>query len=487
MSTNEVNINDERSVRLKKLQDLQELNINSYPSKTSRTNALVEALNAKEGNKFVCVGRIMMKREIGKLTFIQIEDESARMQVVFKQDNLEKENYKLFVKKADVGDIIEVSGNFFVTKTGEKSILANNWKMLSKSLLPLPDKFHGLQDEETKFRKRYLDLIMNSDSKELFRRKSKFWSAIREFLVNEGFLEVETPVLETTTGGAEASPFVTHHDALDMDVYLRISMGELWQKRLMVGGFEKTFEIGRQFRNEGMSREHLQDYTQMEYYWAYKNYEDNMEMVEKMIKFVAEKTWGTLKFNLKDFGEIDLGQKWERLDYVSAIKEKLDIDVLTSSEDDLKKRLNEMGSKYENNAQKGRLIDLIWKQIRKQYKGPLFLVNHPVEVSALAKRKEDNLELTERFQIIVAGSELGNGYSELNDPIDQKERFQKQLKMREGGDEEAHMYDADFIEALEHAMPPTTGFGISERFFAFFEDKPVRDCVLFPLMKPEQE
>ena len=234
MSTNEVNINDERSVRLKKLQDLQELNINSYPSKTSRTNALVEALNAKEGNKFVCVGRIMMKREIGKLTFIQIEDESARMQVVFKQDNLEKENYKLFVKKADVGDIIEVSGNFFVTKTEEKSILANNWKMLSKSLLPLPDKFHGLQDEETKFRKRYLDLIMNSDSKELFRRKSKFWSAIREFLVNEGFLEVETPVLETTTGGAEASPFVTHHDALDMDVYLRISMGELWQKRLMV-------------------------------------------------------------------------------------------------------------------------------------------------------------------------------------------------------------------------------------------------------------
>ncbi|MCF6276528.1 MAG: lysine--tRNA ligase [Candidatus Magasanikbacteria bacterium] len=487
MNTNEVNINDERSVRLKKLQDLQELNINSYPAKTDRTNTLSEVLLGKEDDKFVCVGRIMMKREIGKLTFIQIEDESARMQMVFKQDNLGKENYKLFVKKVDIGDIIEVSGDFFITKTEEKSLLVSNWKMLSKSLLPLPDKFHGLQNEEIKFRKRYLDLIMNKESKELFRRKSTFWSAIREFLVNEGFLEVETPVLETTTGGAEASPFSTHHNALDIDVFLRISMGELWQKRLMVGGFEKTFEIGRQFRNEGISREHLQDYTQMEFYWAYKNYEDNMEMTERMIKFVAKKTWGTLKFNLKEFGEIDLGEKWKRLDYVSAIKEKLDIDILTSSEDDLKKKLDELGVKYENTAQKGRLIDLVWKQIRKQYKGPLFLVNHPVQVSALAKRKEDDRELTERFQIIVAGSELGNGYSELNDPIDQKERFKKQLEMREGGDDEAHMYDADFIEALEHGMPPTTGFGLSERFFAFFEDKPVRDCVLFPLMKPEQE
>jgi lysyl-tRNA synthetase class 2 len=488
MTENSVNINDERSVRIQKLHDLQAENINAYPSSTERNTTLGKALQVKEGTELVCAGRIMMKREIGKLTFVQLEDESARMQMVFKQDNLNKENYKRFIKKIDIGDIIEVVGERFVTKTGENSILVQNWKLLSKSLLPLPDKFHGLQDEEMRFRKRYLDLIMNPEIRELFIRKSKFWASMREFLVNEGFLEVETPVLESATGGAEANPFATHHNALDIDVYLRISMGELWQKRLMVGGFEKTFEIGRQFRNEGMSREHLQDYTQMEFYWAYKNYENNMEMVERMVKYVAEKTWGTLKFNLKNYGEIDLGAKWEKLDYTQAILNKLNINVLEASEDDLRIKLEELKVKYEPNAQKGRLIDLVWKQIRKQYKGPVFLINHPVVVSPLAKRRENNPELTERFQIIVAGSELGNGYSELNDPIDQAERFKKQLEMRESGDEEAHMYDADFVEALEHGMPPTTGFGMSERFFAFFEDKPVRDCVLFPLMKPgEQE
>ncbi|MBI5222166.1 MAG: lysine--tRNA ligase, partial [Candidatus Magasanikbacteria bacterium] len=274
-----VDINDERDVRLEKLAALKKAGINPYPAKSNRQHSVKQALAGKEGQKFTLAGRIMTKREMGKLTFCHLWDATGQMQIAIKQDEAGKDSYNLFVKKIDMGDIIEVAGEKFLTHKGEPTVLVKNWTLLAKALLPLPDKFHGLQDEELRLRKRYLELISNPELKELFRQKSRFWQATREFLLKEGFLEVETPVLESTCGGADATPFVTHLNALDMDVYLRISMGELWQKRLMVAGFEKTFEIGRQFRNEGMSREHLQDYTQMEFYWAFADDEKGMGLV----------------------------------------------------------------------------------------------------------------------------------------------------------------------------------------------------------------
>ncbi|MBD3311729.1 MAG: lysine--tRNA ligase [Candidatus Magasanikbacteria bacterium] len=480
-----VNINDEREVRLKKLKDLKDNGVNPYPSKSKRQHSIKQVHDGDIGDKFFVVGRIVLKREMGKLTFCQLQDESGKIQIVFKQDEIKKGSYKIFTKKIDIADIVFVSGEKFLTKKGEESILVSDWKLLSKSLLPLPDKFHGLQDEEKRLRKRYLDLLINPEEKQIFIRKAKFWQSVRNFLLGEGFLEVETPVLEVTPGGADAEAFITHHNALDLDVYLRISMGELWQKRLMVAGFEKTFEIGRQFRNEGMSREHLQDYTQMEFYWAYADYRMGMELVEKLYKYIVKETFDTMSFDIGEFKNIDFGGKWEEIDYTETIKEVTGINILKASDADIRKKLDEMKIDYVDNQSRGRLIDSLWKVCRKQIKGPAFLINHPVVVSPLAKRQADNPELTERYQIIVAGSELGNGYSELNDPIDQAERFKQQAAMREAGDKEAQMHDSDFVEALEHGMPPTTGFGVSERLFSFLEDRPIRECVLFPLIKPE--
>ncbi len=305
-------------------------------------------------------------------------------------------------------------------------------------------------------------------------------------MIDHEFLEVETPVLEATAGGADATPFETHHNALDMDLYLRISMGELWQKRLMVAGFEKTFEIGRQFRNEGISREHLQDYTQMEFYWAYADYSDSMKLVEKMYKYVAKKTFGTLKFRIGDFN-VDLASTWEKIDYTNTIKEKTGVDISTASLEEIKKKLDSLNVKYDEKDSYGRLVDTLWKQVRRDIAGPAFLVGHPVEVSPLAKRQPKNEKYVERYQVILAGSEMGNGYSELNDPVDQAERFERQQKMRDMGDEEAQMYDHDFVDALEYGMPPTTGFGVSERLFSFLANVPIREAVLFPLLRRKEK
>jgi len=477
-------INDEREVRLQKLEELKKIGIDPYPAKSVRKHTLQQALDTKEGAKLQVAGRVMTKREMGKLTFCHLQDDSGKMQIALKDGDLDKESYKLFIKKIDIADIVAIEGERFVTHKGEPSILVKEWTLLSKALLPLGDKFHGVQDEELRLRKRYLEMIMNPEVKELFRAYSRFWQATREFLLKEGFLEVETPVLETATGGADATPFVTHHNALDIDVYLRISMGELWQKRLMVGGFEKTFEIGRQFRNEGMSREHLQDYTQMEFYWAYADYEIGMELVEKLIKYIAKEAFGKLKFEIGEYGEINLSKKWEKIDYTKTIKKITGIDVFKASEKEMKKKLDELKVECDKADSKARLIDSLWKYCRKSVKGPCFLVGHPVMVSPLAKRREDNPELTQRFQVLIAGSELGNGYSELNDPLDQAERFAEQARMREAGDTEAQMHDKDFVEALEHGMPPTCGFGFSTRLFSFLANKPIRECVIFPLMRP---
>lgn len=473
--------------RLTKLAELRKIGVDPYPSKSSRTKMAVEVQNDREklianATDVTIAGRLMAKRGHGKLIFADIEDLSGKIQVVFKIDKIEAEFNKISLY--EVGDFIEVSGTVFITTAGELSIEAHKVQILAKAIRTLPEKWYGLKDEELRFRKRYLDLILNPELSNLFVKKAKFWQSTREFLIKKGFLEVETPVLETTAGGADANPFITHHNAHDLDVYLRISTGELWQKRLMVAGFEKTFEIGRQFRNEGISKEHLQDYTQVEYYWAYADYEDNMKLVRELYQYVAKETFGTTKFKINGF-EIDLAGEWPHLDYVATVKEKLNIDVLEASEDEIKTKLRELKIEFTPNEKRGRLIDCLWKHIRKTIAGPAFLINHPVEVSPLAKRKADNPRLVERFQPIIAGSEIGNGYSELNDPVDQAERFKEQAKMRDEGDTEAQMYDGDFVEALEYGMPPTTGFGTSERMFAFLAGKTVREAQLFPLMKPE--
>lgn len=481
-----MNINDERAVRISRLDQLREMGIDPYPAKAARTHSVQQALELGDGKKSIIAGRVMSKRDMGKICFSHILDASGKIQIVLQKDEIDAEQYKLFVKKIDIGDFVSLEGERFTTQKGELSLKVKSFTLLTKSLRPLPDKFHGIQDEEARLRRRYLDILFNPELKQRFVRKAKFWNSMRDFLVKEGFVEVETPVLESTAGGADATPFVTHHNALDMDVYLRISMGELWQKRLMVAGFEKTFEIGRQFRNEGMSREHLQDYTQMEFYWGYADYTMAMEMVERMYKHVINEAFGKLQFDqIGQFSDVDLSGEWGKIDYRETILKNTGVDIVEASDDEIKAKLSELKIHVEDFEGRGRMIDSLWKTCRKSIKGPVFLVNVPVEVSPLAKRQEEQPSLTQRYQIIIAGSEIGNGYSELNDPIDQAERFAEQARMREAGDSEAQMHDAEFVEALEYGMPPTTGFGVSERLFSFLENEPIRECVLFPLLRPE--
>ena len=483
---------NERAERARKLAELKKIGIDPFPAQARREESLGVVIasfkDLEASEKLVAVaGRLRSLRAHGNLTFANLQDGKDIMQIAISKKEVGDEVYKQFVKYIDIGDFIELTGICFTTHKGEPSILAKSWRLLTKALRPLPEKWHGLQDEEEKLRKRYLDIIMNKETYEMVEKRAKFWQATRSFLINKGFLEVETPVLETTTGGADAKPFVTFHNALDMEVFLRISMGELWQKKLMVAGFPKTFEIGRQFRNEGMDAEHLQDYTQMEFYWAYANYEDGLKLVEELYKYIAQEAFGTLQFKIKDFA-IDLGEKWEIYDYVETVKKMTGINILEASAKEIKAKLDEFKVKYD---EKGfnitRAIDNLWKYCRKQIAGPGFLINTPVTISPLAKRNEKNPELTQRFQVILAGSELGNGYSELNDPIDQEERFNEQQKLREAGDEEAQMHDHDFVEALEYGMPPTCGFGFSERLFSFLMNKSARECQIFPLMKPKKD
>ncbi|MFA6393296.1 MAG: lysine--tRNA ligase [Patescibacteria group bacterium] len=480
----------ERSDRIKKLEELRKIGVNPYPSRVKRTHAVKEVFDgfkelAKNETEIALTGRLRAIRSHGNLTFAHLEDGSGKIQIALSKKDTGPESYKNFIKLIDIGDFISVVGTAFVTHKGEKSLMAAEWNIISKALRPLPDKYAGFKDEEERFRKRYMDILFNPETRDMVEKRARFWQAVRAFFIERGFLEVETPVLETTTGGADARPFITHHNALDMDVYLRISMGELWQKRLLVAGFEKTFEIGRQFRNEGMDAEHLQDYTQMEFYQAYADYEAGMETVEELIKFTADKTFGALKFKINGF-EIDLGKKWERYDYRETILKFTGVDVLSADMETIEKKLKELKVKYDK---KGfnitRAIDNLWKYCRKKIAGPGFLINLPITVSPLAKKSENDSRTVERFQVLIAGSELGNGYSELNDPLDQSQRFCEQAKLRAAGDEEAQMYDEDFVEALEYGMPPACGFGMSERVFAFLMDKSMRETQIFPLMKPK--
>lgn len=474
-----------RQVRIDKLKKIKELGIDPFVSKLTFSRVLVKEAREQSPDAVVAVaGRLMSIRSFGKLSFGDVVDETGKIQVSWTVAELPEISQKL-LELLDMGDFIEVTGTLFTTHTGELTIKVSDFHILTKSIRPLPSTHFGLKDEEERYRQRYVDLILNPELKDLFRKKSIFWSSMREFLIKKGFLEVETPVLENTAGGADANPFVTHHNALDIDVYLRISMGELWQKRLMVAGFDKTFEIGRQFRNEGMSKEHLQDYTQMEFYMGYANYEETMRLVEEMYKYVIQSAFGTSHFTIGKH-TVDIDTTWERIDYATTIKEHYGIDFSTVTREELQKKLKELKVQFDPLDEKGRLVDYLWKTIRKDIAGPAFLVGHPVEVSPLAKRIPENAQFVERYQVIIAGTEVGNGYSELNDPIDQAERFNAQQQMRDKGDEEAQMNDSDFVRALEYGMPPVSGFGISERLFAVMADKPVRECVLFPLLRPEQ-
>lgn len=482
-----------RETRLKKLQKLKETGVDPYPSTTSRTHQIADVLVdfddlVSKSETVVLSGRVMSLRPQGGLIFFHFDDGSGRFQALLKKgEKISDADFDLFAETVDVGDFVEVTGSLFITKRNEKTVEGRSWRMLSKSLRPLPDKWHGLQDTEERFRRRYLDILFNPEVKELIEKRAKFWQATRNFLIKEGFLEVETPVLETTTGGADARPFKTHHNALDLDVYLRISAGELWQKQLMVAGFPKVFEIGRIFRNEGISHEHLQDYTQMEFYWAYADYKKGMELVERLYKYVAEETFGTLRFTIGKF-EVDLGKKWELYDYTETIKKYTDIDITVAELKTIEAKLKDLKVEYDRKGWNMiRAMDTLWKYCRKQISGPGFLVGIPKALSPLSKADADNASLTYRFQPIIAGSELGNGYSELNDPIDQAERFGMQAKLREQGDEEAQMFAHEFVEALEYGMPPTCGFGFSERVFAFLANKPVREAQIFPLLRPDNQ
>ena len=480
----------EREDRLHKLEELKNLGIATYPAKVKRDHMVAEVLAdfdslAESKKEFYIAGRLRAKREHGNLSFANLEDASGNIQLAFSKKDLGADSYKIFIKLIDTADFIQVKGYSFLTHKGEKSVFVTEWTLLTKALLPIPDAWYGLKDEEERLRKRYLDILLNPELREMFYKKSLFWEVTRDFMKRHGFFEVETPTIEVSTGGAEANPFKTHHDDFDIDVFMRISVGELWQKRLMAAGYERVFEVGRVYRNEGSSPDHLQEFTNMEFYWAYADYEMGMKLSQELYQEIAMKVFGHTKFTTKGF-EYDLAGDWSKIDYRQTVLEKTGIDVLSATEDQMRAKLEELQVKYEG-ANRERLMDTLWKYCRRTIAGPVFLINHPKLVSPLSKAKTDNPELTERFQIIIAGSEVGNGFSELNDPIDQRQRFVEQEKLIDRGDKEAMMPDFEFVEMLEHGMPPTCGFGFGERLFAFMVDKPIREVTLFPLMKPKKE
>jgi len=497
-----------RAIRTAKLDALRKAGMDPYPAKVPRSFSLADArANFKESSQvFSLAGRVMAIRGQGAILFLVLDDGKSTFQAVVKKDILKPELFTLLTETVDIGDIVSVTGTFFTTQKGEQSILVTSWTMAAKSLLPLPEKWHGLTDPDEKLRKRYLDLIMEPETRQLFYKKAKFWQVTRRFMEDEGFLEVETPTLETTTGGAEATPFTTHHNDFDMDVFLRISVGELWQKRLMAGGFPKTFEIGRIYRNEGTSPEHAQEFTNMEFYWSYADYKDGMELVTRLYRKIALDVFGTTKFtsrgkdgSAKEGGvgnhTFDLADEWVSIDYAEEIKKQLGVDINKATDGELLAELKKLGVPFEG-ANRERFIDTLWKQCRKNIAGPAFLVNHPTIVAPLAKKVvagttgasgvSDGADIVQMFNPIIAGSEIGKGYSELNDPLDQRQRFDAQRRLLEKGDTEAMMPDWDFVGMLDHGMPPTCGFGFGERLFAVLSGKPLRETQLFPLVKPKK-
>ncbi|HRF28799.1 MAG TPA: OB-fold nucleic acid binding domain-containing protein [Candidatus Saccharibacteria bacterium] len=483
-------LQDYRDERLRKLEQLKALGVDAYPATANRTHhtgEVLEQFDSLVGQTVTVAGRIMSLRKFGKLAFVVVRDESGQIQLFLHGPDvapLEAKSGVLGMSELnllDTGDFIEATGEVITTKTGEKSVGVKNLRLLTKSLRPMPTE---LTNKEERFRRRYVDMNVNVDVRERFRRRSVFWQATRDFLNEHGFTEINIPVLEHTTGGADANPFVTHMDALDdQRFYLRISH-ELPLKRLLGAGFEKVYDLGPRFRNENYSDEHLPEHIAMEWYWAYANWQDGREFMEQMYKTVLEKTFGTLQFKLGKF-DVDMSGEWEVWDYATVIKDRYGIDVYESSLDDVKKALADNKLEVEQTENRARGIDKLWKNIRKDVAGPVWLINTPKFISPLAKTSPDDERVVERFQPVIAGSELGNGFSELNDPIDQLQRFMEQQAMRDAGDDEAMMLDIDYVEMLEYGMPPACGWGHSERVFWIFEGVTAREGVPFPQLKSE--
>lgn len=517
-------LSDYRDERLKKLAEIKKLGIDPYPAKSYRDTTIAEITDNFEkmdGREVTIAGRIIAIRSFGKLAFVKIRDYSGEVQLFMREqpagekviadglagyaeagrpsvsaetpvatgvsDATSQTTSNFFtvkmLKLLDTGDFIEATGTVGKSQTGEISVFTNSVRLLTKALRPLPGH-DGFSNKEERYRRRYVDMNVNQEVRERLVRRNKFWQATRQFMLDHGFIEVNVPVLEHTTGGADATPFVTHINAYDEDLYLRISH-ELPLKRLLGGGFERVFDIGPRFRNEGVDEEHLPEHIAFESYAAYQDYEEGISFYEEMLKYVAQETWGTLQFKVGGF-EINLDQKWPRIKYADLLKEKYDVDVFNPDESQLREILKSHGVELGENVSAARLIDGVWKLIRKESAGPYWLINEPTALSPLAKVLPENPAVTQRFHPIIAGTEMGNGYSELNDPLEQLQKFKEQQAMRDAGDDEAQMLDQDFVEMLEYGMPPACGWGNSERNFWLLEGVSGREAVPFPLMKNKE-
>ncbi len=487
---------NEEAVRLQKLEKIKSMGIQAYPEKFDKKQTLAECKEMNDGKKVKTAGRIVMFRDMGKLTFAHLMDFSGRMQIAFRQDDLGKDEYKEMTKILDLGDIIGVEGEIFTTHKGELTILVSKWTFLGKALKPLPEKFHGLKDVEAKYRQRYLDLISNEETMERFKLRSDFIKTLREFYWQEGFYEVETPTLLHSATGAHARPYATHNNGLDIDVYLRISH-ELPLKQVITGGFDKVFEIGKAFRNEGIDPSHLPEHTHVEHYCAYWSYEDNMDFTEKMFAYIFDKLKISKKIKVtgKDgkVKEVDFSGKWERIDYVELIQKDCGLDVSKYTDPaelvrDLKK--NNIELEDMENVGLATLIDNLYKKVsRPKMVGPVFLYNYPIDLQPLARRNDQDPEIVDQFQLVVNGWEILKAYSELVDPIDQQKRFEEQAKLKSGGDEEAMEVDYEYVDSMKYGMPPISGWGMGiDRILTILtEQENLRDVVLFPLMKPRDK
>lgn len=482
-----------RNIRLDKLNRLKSLGVDPYParSKKSKNNAdIVTDFDKLENKETTIAGRIISIRSHKNLSFMDLKDASGKIQLYIKEDEMAKPNYKNSelsfenIELLDIGDFAEATGTVVKTKRGEISIQVKTLRLLVKTLRPLPDQWDGLKDKETRLRRRYLDTNINQDVYDRYVRRARFWEVHREFFKKKGFYEMNIPVLENIPGGADAKPFVTHMDAIDQDFYLRISQ-ELYLKRLVGCGYEKVYEIGPRFRNEGYSDEHLPEHISMEFYWAYADWQQGMEFLKELYEEILEKVYdGKKKFSIRGY-DVDFSKGWEELDFAEIMHKKYGLDVHKTTIKEVETQINKFHIKGDFGKNVTRGIDMLWKELRKEIAGPAFLINHPKYLSPLSKTSVEQPHLAERFQPIIAGSELGNGWSEDNDPQKQLASFMEQQQLRDEGDEEAQWLDIDFVEMLEYGMPPTFGFGHSERVFWFLEDVSAREGVPFPQLRYE--
>ncbi|MBT4209855.1 MAG: lysine--tRNA ligase [Candidatus Komeilibacteria bacterium] len=488
----ELDINDEYQQRLAKLDNLREAKIDPYPAQSNKTTDVADFLKdfdklLASQKKIIIGGRITSLRLQGGSCFFHFQDYSGKVQIFFRKDQIGAEDYKIFKENIDTGDFIEVAGTAFETKTKEPTLLATSWQVLSKALLSLPDEYYGLKDPDLRFRKRYLDLLVNPKVKDTFKLRSDVIKLTRQYFDKEGFIEVDTPVLQSVAGGATAEPFITHHNALDIDMYLRVAP-ELYLKRLIVGGYDQVYEMARCFRNEGIDHQHNPEFTQIEAYWAYKEYSFLMEWMEKYFEFLVKgiNNGDTKIKNAKDI--IDFKGPYPRLDFKEALDKALKIDLDKTSDKELVDIAKQAKLDVDKTWGRGKLLDELYKKfVRSKLIQPTFIINHPLELSPLSKKMPDRPGYVERFQLVVKTAELCNAFSELNDPLDQEERFAEQKKLHEAGDQEAQGSDAEFVEALKHGMPPTVGLGVGiDRLVMMLGDiENIKEVILFPTMRPK--